>query len=86
MAVSEDFAQAQVDVQGLAQRPGNDVLLRLYALYKQGTLCDATGNRPGMFDLVGRSKYDAWKAMAGTAPEDAQQQYVDLVRRLQAQG
>jgi diazepam-binding inhibitor (GABA receptor modulating acyl-CoA-binding protein) len=82
MSVSEDFQQAQIDVKELSARPGNDVLLRLYALYKQGTQGDATGGRPGVFDLTGRAKFDAWKALAGTAPEDAQRQYTDLVRQL----
>lgn len=84
MAVSDDFEQAQIDVKQLAKRPGNDVLLQLYALYKQGTQGDATGSRPGMFDMVGRAKYDAWKDMAGIDPADAQQRYVELVRKLQA--
>jgi diazepam-binding inhibitor (GABA receptor modulator, acyl-CoA-binding protein) len=83
MAVSDEFEQAQIDVKQLAQRPGNDVLLQLYALYKQGTHGDATGSRPGVFDMVGRAKYDAWKGLAGTEPADAQQRYVELVRKLQ---
>ncbi|NUT37067.1 MAG: acyl-CoA-binding protein [Hamadaea sp.] len=83
MSVSAEFEQAQADVKTLAQRPGNDVLLKLYALYKQGSQGDAGGSRPGMFDIVGRAKYDAWKALAGTAPEEAQRQYVELVRELQ---
>jgi diazepam-binding inhibitor (GABA receptor modulating acyl-CoA-binding protein) len=82
MSVTEEFEQAQVDVKKLAQRPSNDVLLKLYALYKQGTQGDAGGNRPGVFDLIGRAKYDAWKALAGTAQGEAQQEYVALVRDL----
>jgi acyl-CoA-binding protein len=84
MSGTEEFEQAQADVQKLAQRPGSDVLLKLYALYKQGTLGDAGSSRPGMFDLVGRAKYDAWKGLAGTAPADAQREYVTLVRELSA--
>jgi diazepam-binding inhibitor (GABA receptor modulator, acyl-CoA-binding protein) len=84
MAVSDEFEQAQIDVKQLDQRPGNDVLLQLYALYKQGTQGDATGSRPGMFDVVGRAKHDAWKGLAGTDPQDAQRRYVELVRELQS--
>jgi acyl-CoA-binding protein len=86
MSIGEAFEQAQVDVKQLPRRPGDDVLLKLYALYKQGTQGDAGDKRPGVFDLVGRAKYDAWKALAGTAPEDAQQRYVALVRDLRAGG
>jgi diazepam-binding inhibitor (GABA receptor modulating acyl-CoA-binding protein) len=82
MSVDEEFEQAQVDVKSLAQRPSNDVLLKLYALYKQGTVGDAGGKRPGAFDLVGRAKYGAWVALAGTAKGDAQREYVALVRDL----
>ena len=82
MSLADDFAQAQVDVKALPQRPGNDVLLRLYALYKQGSNGDAGGSRPGMFDPVGRAKHDAWKSLAGTSADAAQQFYVDLVQEL----
>jgi diazepam-binding inhibitor (GABA receptor modulator, acyl-CoA-binding protein) len=82
VSLTEEFAQAQSDVKSLAQRPDNDVLLKLYALYKQGAAGDVTGNRPGMVDFVGRAKYDAWKALEGTSQEDAQRQYVALVRDL----
>jgi acyl-CoA-binding protein len=66
----------------LAQDPGNDAKLQLYALYKQATEGDPTGKRPGMFDPVGRAKYDAWQKVAGTSADEAKQAYVDLVRQL----
>jgi diazepam-binding inhibitor (GABA receptor modulator, acyl-CoA-binding protein) len=82
MSIGEEFERAQVDVKQLPQRPGDDVLLKLYALYKQGTQGDAGDKRPGVLDLVGRAKYDAWKALAGTAQVDAQQRYVAMVQEL----
>jgi acyl-CoA-binding protein len=53
--------------------------LKLYALYKQATKGDATGDPPGGFDFVARAKFNAWSAMKGTPANDAMQQYVDLV-------
>ncbi len=79
-----DFEQAQKDVKTLTQRPENDDMLLLYACYKQATAGDASGSRPGMFDLVGRAKYDAWAALAGTSQADAQARYVRKVRDLLA--
>ena len=76
------FVQAQEDVSGLAERPDNDIMLKLYALYKQATQGDATGERPGSFDFVRRAKFDAWTAMKGTTAEDSMQQYVELVASL----
>jgi diazepam-binding inhibitor (GABA receptor modulating acyl-CoA-binding protein) len=72
------FAQAQQDVNGLAVRPDNNTMLKLYALYKQATKGDATGERPGGFDFVQRAKFDAWNAIKGTSAEDAMQRYIDL--------
>ena len=51
-ALQDRFAQAQKDVNGLAERPDNNTMLKLYALYKQATQSDATGERPGGFDFV----------------------------------
>lgn len=78
------FEQAQSDVQTLTKKPGNDILLKLYALYKQGTEGDVTGKRPGGFDFVGGAKYDAWSEQKGKAQEDAQLEYVALVEQLKA--
>ena len=76
------FEQAAKDVHALAERPDNDTLLRLYALYKQGAEGDVSGAKPGFFDFVGTAKYEAWAKLKGTAPEDAQKKYVDLVKKL----
>jgi diazepam-binding inhibitor (GABA receptor modulator, acyl-CoA-binding protein) len=76
------FAQAQQDANNLAQRPDNDTMLKLYALFKQATQGDASGERPGPFDIVKRAKFDAWNAVKGVAAESAMQQYVDLVASL----
>ncbi|MDV6375378.1 acyl-CoA-binding protein [Deinococcus arenicola] len=80
------FQQAQKDVQTLVKKPGNDVMLKLYALYKQGSAGDAGTERPGGFDFVGAAKYDAWDALRGKSAEDAQREYVELVKSLQAGG
>ena len=78
------FAQAQKDVNGLAERPDNETLLQLYALYKQATEGDATGERPGSFDFVRRAKFDAWSAIKGTSAEESRRQYIELVESLRA--
>ncbi|MFL6674011.1 MAG: acyl-CoA-binding protein, partial [Massilia sp.] len=49
---------------------------------KQGSAGDVTGERPGFTDMVGRAKYDAWERLKGISPDDAMQQYVDLIEEL----
>jgi diazepam-binding inhibitor (GABA receptor modulator, acyl-CoA-binding protein) len=74
-------ASAQA-VQALKQRPDNDTLLKLYASYKQATIGDVSGKRPGLIDFAGRAKYDAWSKMKATPKDQAMQAYIDLVDRL----
>lgn len=76
------FEQASVAVKALTERPDNDTLLRLYALYKQGVEGDVSGERPGFFDFVAAAKHEAWEKLQGTDPEEAKQQYIELVERL----
>ena len=78
------FEQAAKDVQSLSERPDNDTLLRLYALYKQGSEGDVSGPKPGFFDFVGTAKYEAWAKLKGTASDEAKQKYIDLVKKLTA--
>lgn len=82
MTLIESFEDAQKRVKTLKESPGNDELLELYALYKQGTAGDATGSRPGMLDFVGRAKFDAWAKRKGTSKDAAMTAYVAVVDRL----
>ncbi|MGQ4659409.1 acyl-CoA-binding protein [Lysobacter sp. F6437] len=75
------FERAAHDVQSLSERPGNEDLLRLYALYKQATEGDVSGDKPGFFDFVGTAKYEAWAAIAGTSRDEAMRRYIELVDR-----
>lgn len=80
--IKKRFETATEEVQSLNKRPDNDTMLKLYALYKQATKGDVSGKRPGMFDMIGRAKYDAWTAIKGVPEEEAMQQYIDLVEEL----
>ena len=57
-------------------------MLQLYALYKQGSTGDVTGDKPGFFDFVAAAKYEAWEKIKGLSEDDAKQQYIDLVQKL----
>ena len=82
MTREERFADAQARVKTLTQAPSTSELLELYALYKQGSSGDVAGKRPGMLDIKGRAKWDAWAGKKGQAREQAMEAYVALVDRL----
>ena len=76
------FEAAVANSKNLSERPDNATLLKIYALYKQGTAGDNAEKKPGFSDMVGRAKWDAWNNLKGTAPADAKQQYIDLIESL----
>lgn len=80
--VKAQFDQAAADAKQLPKKPDNNTLLQLYSLYKQATVGDVTGGRPGGFDLEGKLKYDAWAKQKGKAKEAAMQEYITLVESL----
>jgi diazepam-binding inhibitor (GABA receptor modulating acyl-CoA-binding protein) len=80
--LDEQFQQAVAGSKSLPERPDNMTLLKLYALYKQGSEGDATGSRPGFTDMVGRAKWDAWNELKGQSSDEAKQAYIDLIEDL----
>jgi acyl-CoA-binding protein len=82
--IDTDFEAAVAAVGQLPRDPGNLAKLALYGLYKQATQGDVTGDRPGFTNMVGRAKYDAWAANAGTQAGAAKRAYVAMVADLQA--
>ena len=85
MSLQDDFQNAVDRSKVLTQRPSNEDLLDLYALFKQATEGDVTGDRPGGFDFKAIAKFDAWASKKGTPADRAMQHYVDLVESLHKQ-
>ena len=83
MDLDDDFKSAAERVTKLSKRPPNDIMLQLYALYKQGNNGDVTGERPGFADFEGRAKFDSWNKLQGRSMEDAKNEYIALVEQLE---
>ena len=81
MNLELEFENAIEAVKGLPKQ-SNDGLLRLYSLFKQANDGDVSGKRPGMLDVRGRAKYDAWKSLEGMNSDLAKQEYIDYVKQL----
>ena len=76
------FEAAVADSKNLTERPDNATLLKLYALYKQGSQGDNTDAKPGFSDMIGRAKWEAWNAIKGKPSEEAMQAYIDQIETL----
>ena len=76
------FDKAMAESKNLSERPDNATLLKIYALYKQGSTGDNIEKKPGFSDMVARAKWDAWTKLKGVSTDDAMQQYIDLIAEL----
>ena len=85
MSLLDDFNAAVIKSKALTKRPSNEELLDLYALFKQATEGDVSGERPGGFDFKAIAKFDAWAERRGTSKDQASQDYIKLVERLHQQ-
>ncbi|KAK4192734.1 acyl binding protein [Podospora australis] len=85
---SDAFKKAVVDSKKLTSKPTNDELLEIYALYKVATGEDISkATKPGMFDLKGKAKYNAWQKVVeeeGYTAEQAQEKYVATIEELKS--
>lgn len=82
MDILEKFNTAVSQSKELPARPSNEDLLQLYALFKQATDGDVSGERPGGFDFKAIAKFNAWEEKKGISKEQAAQEYINLVERL----
>lgn len=76
------FDEAVVKSKTLQERPSNDILLKLYGLFKQVTEGDISGERPGGIDFKGAAKYNAWETYKEKTKDDAANEYIELVNSL----
>jgi acyl-CoA-binding protein len=83
MELKEQFEQAAADSKTLSEKPGNETLLQLYSLYKQGSVGDVNTDPPSHpFDFVAKAKHEAWTSLKGKSTTDAMMEYVELVKKL----
>jgi len=81
MTLEERFEDAAARSKSLPKQD-NNTLLEIYSLYKQATKGNVSGPKPGMFDMVGKAKHDAWAKLEGTSREDAMTRYITLIDSL----
>jgi acyl-CoA-binding protein len=83
MELDTAFDEALENVQMLPGQPTH-VQLKLYGLFKQSTVGDVTGARPGVTNFRGRAKYDAWASQKGLPTDEAKMHYIEYAEELGA--
>lgn len=82
MSLDERFSKAAEEVKELRAPASDADLLELYSLYKQATVGDCNTTRPGMLDIRGKAKWDAWDKRKGMSQDAAKEQYIQKVEEL----
>ncbi|KIK77692.1 hypothetical protein PAXRUDRAFT_834909 [Paxillus rubicundulus Ve08.2h10] len=81
--IDAQFDRAVEIVQSLPKtgpiQTGYEEKLTMYSLYKQATVGNVTSPRPGMFDMLGRAKWDAWAKHRDLDRYEAKWLYVDAL-------
>ncbi|KAG0005904.1 hypothetical protein BGZ79_000598 [Entomortierella chlamydospora] len=83
--IDERFEAAAAEVKTFTKPLTDGELLDLYGLYKQATVGDNTTPAPGMFDLKGKAKWNAWNKHKGAKSDEAKEKYIELVNSLAPQ-
>lgn len=76
------FEAASNEVHRLKERPSDDVLLKLYGLYKQSLEGNNRSIPAGMLDFKGKAKWNAWKLESGKGKTKAKNEYIKLVDQI----
>ncbi|XP_040020760.1 acyl-CoA-binding domain-containing protein 7 [Gasterosteus aculeatus] len=82
MSNRAEFEKMAEDVKKVKTRPTDQELLDLYGLYKQAIVGEVNTDRPGMMDLKGKAKWDAWNSRKGMSKDDAESAYVTLAKEV----
>ncbi|NWX30154.1 ACBP protein, partial [Notiomystis cincta] len=77
-----DFNATAEAVRKLKTKPTEEELKELYGLYKQATVGDINIECPGMPDLIGKAKWEAWNLKKGLSKEDAMKAYISKGREM----
>jgi acyl-CoA-binding protein len=83
--LQQQFENAVAESKTLPEKPSNDVILQIYALYKQAVEGDINIEPPtNTFDFVAKAKYSAWEGLKGKSKNESMQDYIDLIEKLKS--
>jgi acyl-CoA-binding protein len=75
------FEKAFQEISELEESLAPDLMLKLYAYYKQGTNGDTFSFNSGP-DVRNAFKFNAWMQLNGMPQEDAKKEYIKLAKKI----
>lgn len=80
--VEERFNRAATYLQKIVSELDQTTLLSFYGLYKQATVGKCNIPKPGIFNLQGKAKWNAWNDLNDTTSDVAMTRYISEMDRL----
>ena len=80
--LDKQFQEAFEKASNMTQALPQDVMLRLYAYYKQATFGNANFSQSNNFDLRDAFKINAWIQVSHLTVDEAKQMYIDTVNSI----
>ncbi|XP_019948881.1 acyl-CoA-binding domain-containing protein 7 [Paralichthys olivaceus] len=82
MSHQAEFEKMADDVKKVKTKPSDQELLDLYGLYKQSVVGDVNVDQPGMLDMKGKAKWNAWNSRKGMSKDDAMSAYITTAKEV----
>ena len=77
-----EFEEAYEKASNMTEALPQDVMLRIYAYYKQATQGTIHANRMGSVDLRDAFKTNAWMQISHLSSDDAKKMYIETINSL----
>ncbi|CAK9803441.1 Acyl-CoA-binding domain-containing protein 6 [Anthophora quadrimaculata] len=82
MSLEKTFNKAAHHLQLLASELNSTELLKFYALYKQATIGPCNISKPSWYQMQARQKWEAWKNLNDMSCDDAMNNYIQELTKL----
>lgn len=86
MSVEEKFHAAVNVIRSLPKsgsyQPSNELMLRFYSYFKQATEGTCDKSKPAFWDIINRTKWEAWNRLGNMTKEEAMEAYVSELHRI----
>lgn len=86
MSVEEKFHAAVNVIRSLPKsgsyQPSNELMLRFYSYFKQVTEGPCDKSKPAFWDIINRTKWEAWNRLGNMTKEEAMEAYVAELHRI----
>lgn len=80
--LEKEFQTSVANLEKVTVDVDNEQKLQLYALYKQASIGECNQEKPSMYNVVQKAKWQAWKSLGDISMDEAKRQYIAVVSDL----